>query len=162
MNTNTESHRKAEQVLRGAGYRPLRQFQPTVSQRVHKDELFETWVGPDGKVVIVHFYGGANGCAFYWPDGGLDWEQTAERLKNPVGGPPKWQGMDSAPRDGTVILARWPGTGARKLWWWDGKPDPNVPVDPEDEPRSIPAYAPGWYDGHGFYEGLTEWQPMPV
>lgn len=119
LKTDTDSHRKAMEVLRGAGYRPLRQFQATKDTRSHKDEIFESWVSPEGKVVYIQFYGGTSDCCFYWPDKGLDWPQTAERLKDPVGAPPKWQEIDSAPKDGSRILAKAGDTGSLIVWWDD-------------------------------------------
>lgn len=160
LKTDTDSHRKAEQVLRQAGYRPLRQFQPTRGARSHKDELFEVWVSGEGKVIVVHFYGGSAGCCFYWPDGGLDWEQTAERLKDPVHGS-RWRPMDEAPKDGTKILAISKATDGLALmdplivWWSDGKEN----NEPGDNETSV--YAPGWSAGTHWQGNLTHWMPLP-
>jgi hypothetical protein len=73
--TNTETHRKAEALLRKHNWSPLRQFEPKRDDAIGKGELFEMWRNDAGRVGVLHFYGDGHGCAFYsaWKDDGT-WE----------------------------------------------------------------------------------------
>lgn len=85
MNTDTLSHRKAEEILRRLGYSPLRQFEPKKDQAVMGGEFYEVWATPRvaqrTKTVIVHYYGGNSGCEFYLSSGTGLWSETEAQLK---------------------------------------------------------------------------------
>lgn len=85
MKTDTVIHRRAEQILRAAGYTPMRQFAPQKDHAI-KDEHFEVWAAPDPitRLVFIHFYGDNGGFDCYYPDTGKDastWAATETKLK---------------------------------------------------------------------------------
>lgn len=65
--TNTNSHRKAEAMLRKFNFTPYRQFEPKTADTIGKGELFELWKSPNNKFVFVQFYGGDLGFEVYIP-----------------------------------------------------------------------------------------------
>ena len=80
---DTFVHRKAEAILRSLGYQPMRSFVPAKADRV-QDEWYEVWATPPGKTtktLIVHFYGGNNGCHFYPSDANGTWAETEASLR---------------------------------------------------------------------------------
>ena len=60
----------------------------------------------------------------------------------------KWQPIETAPRDGTVILATWEDT------WKNGRPH----IEPCDFSEGYWYYS---YDGEGPTSAPTHWAPLP-
>lgn len=59
---------------------------------------------------------------------------------------PQWQPIETAPKDGTEILA-WDGRGQATIHWSDG--------------RWSLVYA-GWRAEDGDFDGAISWQPLPA
>jgi hypothetical protein len=82
--TNNDCHRKAEHLLRSAGWTPLRQFEPAKADRIKDGECFEMWRNEVGnRRVIVHFYADGDGCDFYACGNENTWSSVEELLKEP-------------------------------------------------------------------------------
>jgi hypothetical protein len=67
----------------------------------------------------------------------------------------RWRPIETAPLDGTRILATWKGT------WEKGGPHIEVVewVDGEDDGRGYWVYS---YDGDGPTEAPSHWMPLPA
>jgi hypothetical protein len=67
--------------------------------------------------------------------------------------------IETAPKDGTRILARMAGGAVQIIWWMSV-----AACEAENEPsdRDVSASSPGWYAGTYWIAGLSEWMPMPT
>jgi hypothetical protein len=89
--TRSDTHRRAEEMLRRLGYEPLRQFVPA-KDYANGDELFEMWHAPASpgtiiRIVVVHFYQDGHGCDFYLNGAANTWESAEAFLAAAVNAP---------------------------------------------------------------------------